>query len=341
MMSLEIPFVLFSNCFPVKGIARSIICDVQRNKYSFIPNSLYDLLIVYNGQPICSIFSQFSNLVDQTTIKEYFEFLLDEEFIFFTNNPDAFPPLEIQWQHPSAVTNAIIDIGDNYEKFDYEKLICDLSDLGCKGLEIRIYSDISRSFLLELIHFNAANKIRDVQLILKYESSEKKFLARIYETNTRISSISIHSAPLNDHFCLSNSGLHTVFFSTRKLDSASHCGAINLQYFSINIDTYMESHLFNSCLNRKVGIDIDGNIKNCPTLKKEFGNITNSSIKDVVVGLNFQKPWHITKDQIEICRDCEFRYICTDCRSNADGIFNDRNKPEKCGYDPYTMTWIK
>ena len=51
------------------------------------------------------------------------------------------------------------------------------------------------------------------------------------------------------------------------------------------------------------------------------------------------------KDKEEkVCKDCEFRYICTDCRAytekthtNEEGL--DTSKPLKCGYNPYTGEW--
>lgn len=59
---------------------------------------------------------------------------------------------------------------------------------------------------------------------------------------------------------------------------------------------------------------------------------------------DFKKYWNLTKDQIEVCKDCEFRYICTDCRAytershtNKEGL--DISKPLKCGYNPYTGEW--
>ncbi len=35
---------LFACCIPVKGQSRSIICDLQRYNFDFIPNDLFDLL---------------------------------------------------------------------------------------------------------------------------------------------------------------------------------------------------------------------------------------------------------------------------------------------------------
>lgn len=54
---------------------------------------------------------------------------------------------------------------------------------------------------------------------------------------------------------------------------------------------------------------------------------------------DFKKYWYIHKDQIEVCKDCEFRYICTDCRAYLEDPDNLYSKPLKCGYDPYTCEW--
>jgi SPASM domain peptide maturase of grasp-with-spasm system len=93
-----------------------------------------------------------------------------------------------------------------------------------------------------------------------------------------------------------------------------------------------------------MGIDINGNIKNCPLMPEKFGNIHQSSLEEILIKSDFKKYWNLTKDKIEICKDCEFRYICTDCRAftqrthkNKENL--DISKPLKCGYDPYTCTW--
>ena len=38
-------FKLYANCIPVKGASRSIICDIQRIRYHFITNDLFDILL--------------------------------------------------------------------------------------------------------------------------------------------------------------------------------------------------------------------------------------------------------------------------------------------------------
>ena len=79
-------------------------------------------------------------------------------------------------------------------------------------------------------------------------------------------------------------------------------------------------------------------------MAENFGNISNKSLEDALANPGFRKYWNLTKDKVGVCRDCEFRYICTDCRAftennhkNSEGL--DISKPLKCGYDPYTGKW--
>ena len=72
---------------------------------------------------------------------------------------------------------------------------------------------------------------------------------------------------------------------------------------------------------------------------ESFGNIGQSTLKEVIDNPEFRKMWGITKDQISICKDCEFRYVCSDCRAFLQKPEDKFSKPLKCGYDPYTATW--
>ena len=123
------------------------------------------------------------------------------------------------------------------------------------------------------------------------------------------------------------------------IDNNNFCGEISKELFSINIPVFMESLKHNTCLNRKVSIDIDGNIKNCPSMKNSFGNIKYDKIEDVIKTIEFKKNWFIHKDLIDICKDCEFRRVCTDCRGFVEEPNNQLSKPLKCGYSPKTNEW--
>jgi SPASM domain peptide maturase of grasp-with-spasm system len=79
--------------------------------------------------------------------------------------------------------------------------------------------------------------------------------------------------------------------------------------------------------------------KNCPAISQSFGNIKNTTLEEALALKDFKKYWNITKDQIDVCKDCEFRHVCTDCRAYVEDPENQYSKPLKCGYSPYTNEW--
>lgn len=87
---------------------------------------------------------------------------------------------------------------------------------------------------------------------------------------------------------------------------------------------------------KKCLTDLTGQIKNCPSFIKNYGNVENVALIDVLNNKLFRSFWKINKSLIESCKDCEFRHICTDCRAYVKNIYD---KPVKCNYNPYDATW--
>jgi len=130
-----------------------------------------------------------------------------------------------------------------------------------------------------------------------------------------------------------------ILLSTNKIDFLVDCGRISPHYFTINMNVFFESRNFNSCLNRKLCIDAEGNIKNCPAMQQSFGNIKDTTLKEVIEKPGFKDLWFIHKEQIDVCKDCEFRHICTDCRCFIKDPENIYSQPAKCTYNPYICKW--
>jgi len=123
-----------------------------------------------------------------------------------------------------------------------------------------------------------------------------------------------------------------IIFSRQKINSCDKCGIIDQNFIAISgVSGFMHNKQYNSCLNLKVSIDIHGSIKNCPSLDMSFGNISETSLMEVVKNPKFKEMWQIKKDNIDICKDCELRYACSDCRAYrvAESMVS---KPLKCSY---------
>lgn len=338
-MKPNIPFKLFANCILVKGVNQSTICDLQRNDVRVIPNDLYDLLIENEGKTIDKIKKEYGNKFDDI-IDEYFQFLYENEFVFFSKQVDIFPKLSMEWSDSAIINNCIIDIDEN-SNYDILNVLKQLEDLHCRHLEIRNFESPRIKILEDVLKFlkKTESTIQSVEILLPFFNDIESWIATIKETYSRVSYIRVYKSPFNKNLAPSGDHqLHTMF-SKQNYVSELCCGKVNQNFFAANMTTFTESINFNSCLNKKLSIDKKGNIKNCPSMQLGFGYVESTKLKSVIANKDFTKVWNISKDKISICKDCEFRHICTDCRAYLENPKDEFSKPLKCGYNPYTNEW--
>lgn len=336
-------FNLFSDCIPIKGINRSLICDMMNNKYYFIPNGLYDLLEEYNGKTIETIKKDFEHLYDNT-IDEYFDFLIENRLVFFNSNPEAFPKTDLRWYSPSKITNAIIDFDQN--QHNYIDLISQFEDLKCSYIQIRFFKKMDLNFIKSIVQYinDVKSRIVSIDFILPFhENLQLLELKQLLLENSRIHTIIIYNSPYSNTFEPEKGKMGYLVQVEKNILNEKSCGIFNYEYFHSNIKLFTESQHHNTCLNRKISIDKDGNIKNCPSMPQSFGNIKDTTLEEALNHKDFKKYWNVNKDMIAVCKDCEFRHICTDCRAYTERTdFEDDidlSKPLKCGYNPYTNVW--
>lgn len=327
----------FENCIPVKGANRSIICDLQRGEFDFIPNVLFDILSKEYFS--LEILLREYGVEHQDTINEYIEFLLHKEYCFPIDfeNIKNFPKLNLDWDTPFPISHAIVEI-DNRGLIPFQKIISQLEELGCKFIEIKSYDTLDIKILETFLSLFDGSIISSIDLYLKYGSDifNESICIDLIKKYYRLNDVFLHSALETKLVKTHNST--RLFLLEEKLDGSHHCGKISPTYFAINIQTFTESQKHNSCLNRKISIDANGDIKNCPSFFKSYGNVKTTSLKEAVEMPGFKDVWYIYKDQVDICKDCEFRYICTDCRAYIQNS-NIYSKPAKCSYNPYTAVW--
>lgn len=337
-MKLEPPvFTLFACCLPVRGARRSVICDLQRQTFHFIPNGLYEILTEHAGETTEQIKDFYAHEYDQE-IDEYFEFLLNHELGFWCADPERFPALDLTWEAPERITNAILDV-DERSAHEYGKILGELDDLGCKALEVRFFHSCRLAELRAILEAARCGRLRSLDLLAGWSPElTAEALAGLVREHPRLCGIVIHSAPESRQFTPHRSGV-TVEFRREVIDSPRCCGKIHPGYFVVDLETFAEGQRHNTCLNRKIAVDARGEIRNCPSLPRSFGNVREVSLHSALAHRDFAALWSINKDQIEVCKDCEFRYICTDCRAYLRDAADLYSKPSKCTYDPYAAEW--
>ncbi|MDR2580612.1 MAG: radical SAM protein [Fibromonadaceae bacterium] len=96
--------------------------------------------------------------------------------------------------------------------------------------------------------------------------------------------------------------------------------------------------IFHSCWGDKLSVESNGDMTACIMSKVIVGNA--KSTLDIV---NLKKSYSyrfFTKDKVDTCKHCEYRYICFECRAMCINVDNEQmTKPNFCTYNPYTGNW--
>ncbi|WP_294278445.1 grasp-with-spasm system SPASM domain peptide maturase [uncultured Chryseobacterium sp.] len=338
-------FKVFSNCIVTKGYTQSLISDLQREKSDFIPNSLADIIERLNKkESLISIYQDYGK-ENKLILDEYLDFLFQEEYGFYCSSEefDMFINLDLEYQSAERISNIIIELKKN-ELSSLQTIISQVEKLGCKFVALVCYEDLVLKDFDDIKLLFDDTTIQSVEIITSYSSYiSENIISHISQKFERLTSLFLFNAPAKMNM-RSRIKYCSVIFSQKKYTNFSFCGGITFNNFQTNLPKVLEAKNHNSCLNKKIAIDVNGNIKNCPAMPQSFGHIKEITLERALMHQDFKQYWNITKDSISICKDCEFRYICTDCRafteqSYINDNFLDLSKPLKCGYDPYTGEW--
>ncbi|CAL2092120.1 putative Grasp-with-spasm system SPASM domain peptide maturase [Tenacibaculum sp. 190524A02b] len=318
-------FHLFSCCILVKGARRSIIIDTQRRESYYIPNDLYNVL---NNSP--ELLTSSTDLV----IKEYFDFLMENELGFLTEQSHNFPKIDLKWETSSEITNAVLEI-ENIGDYNLQKSLHELSELACKNVLIKFYKKqtiaVLNTFfdLLEIFGFN------NIDVLMPISEENIKDITKLINSRPLIRTLTLTNTSKNELIQASNDGMTALKTSTKRIED-KNTFKVDVNSFNLSLQFISESTHYNNYLNRKVVIDKLGYIKNATSFNKNYGHIDKVQIKDVISQTDFNRFWNVTKDQVEICKDCEHRYICPSLIKNEEEI---KLKTSLCSYNPYTATW--
>jgi SPASM domain peptide maturase of grasp-with-spasm system len=326
---------LFTNCKIVKGAARSIVYDLQRERFAYIPNDLYEMFDNGRIPSRDDLISEYG-ASNTEVLGDYYDLLLKNEFIFQTNSPAAFPAISEELETPYIVHDAIVDMRST-SQHPFDKIKEELEALKCQHLEIRCFDHIPVDEFQKTVNLFKDSTIRSLSVTMPYnESLPETEYGKILNSNFRFMQLFLFNAPTEVR---DQSQDGRIFYSEEVITDASCCGVIMQQYFRVSLPMFLSSKKENNCLNKKISIDENGQIKNCPSMVKSFGNINEMSLSDALQEKEFKAYWGVNKDQIDTCRDCEYRYMCSDCRVYVTDTSSKFSKPAKCSYDPYTATW--
>lgn len=344
-------FVISSSCRVVKGFSRSLLIDYNRENLFFIDNQYADIFCEIDRKKISSIYNKIEDEESRSNFMEFIDFLKINEIGFETNSIDEFPKISdsIEYDDFTLIQDSIIEIHEeSFNKSIFQKICDELTLVKCKDIQLRLLSPLDLSFLQEIINFIDLTYSSYIEVHATYaEWITHKDLFNIVEKNPLLNKIFIYSSPNVSKHEVINDLDNSIKISLGEINYLDYdflkgqcCGIINSENLNFsNIYVHNKLKNKNGCLHKKISFDQWGNIKNCPSLNNLYGNILNFSIIDVLKNEKFKSFGDINKDQIEVCKICEFRYSCTDCRAFTNDSESFYSKPSKCSYNPITCEW--
>ena len=97
----------------------------------------------------------------------------------------------------------------------------------------------------------------------------------------------------------------------------------------------------NTCWYGKITIKYNGDVIPCE-FEREFlyGNVKTNKIKDIISNEATRFHWFFDFGKVDECKDCEFRFVCHDCRplgKSLNGCLTTKNP--RCLYNVYDGVW--
>ncbi|MEL6625944.1 MAG: grasp-with-spasm system SPASM domain peptide maturase [Bacteroidota bacterium] len=347
-------FMLHANCQLVEGAQQAVIYDLQRGTYFFIPLSLAHFLKEAKAQPLEGLFEQYGE-ENRSIIEEYIEYLVEHDLAFICNFDEQalFPSTSLKWSRPAACTRAIIDLTTLdltalRDRLDYFPSTYPI------GLEIRLLAHMGKDTCQQLasIIFEEYPHFSPLDMMAYTEDLTLLPLTRAWSRDEpRIRYLLLVTPEVQDLSIFQQ----TPSFSLQKGDLESFRkyaieigGRASLASFTVNVHLYTEAQHFHPYFNGQICIDTEGLVKAAPHASESAGHFRETSFQSAVNHPAIQSLWYIKKDDIEICKDCEFRYMCLDARVPQRNLIESSHvdiqhapyiHTSACKYDPYTTTW--
>jgi len=334
-------FYIHSDCFITYGVKRCSILDTTNNKTYFVNSEYYEIVLLLRKKRISEIISELDSNESVENFQIFLQFLLKNDLGVFVDDIKLFPEIDKVWDDSSPITNAVVDVDSILHNFS---LIFDqLDELRCRFLQIRSFRSLSFEEIETILTKTYLKSFTYIDFIIKQDLSDKYFSYKIKKMSDKFTNayFTIYNVPFDEVDKLNKEyEKNQIYFIKKTALTCNDCGKINKNTFiNHTIQSYMENLLYNGCLNRKISIDVDGLIKNCPSFRTNYGSIENIKLKEVIELKEFKKYWYINKQQISVCKDCELKCVCSDCRAYLTDQSDIYSKPSKCSYNPYTLKW--
>ncbi len=324
---------LHADCRLVTGTKYAAIYDLTRRKIFRFPIFLAERIRELVGRTEHEIVSASSDEENSQSTRKLLQFLIEKELATFNYSGVRFIPISVGQPASAPAKNAIVDVGAAGQ--DFVRIVQQLDSIGCKFLQIRILFPVSVGDLIaqvcRLVDGSSVVSVEFVFIakpdcavnVLCEEAAKYPVLARIVVLNA-------------DEDML----MGKVLLSSETVTGIDDCGKIGYKNLCPpDAKMFDALTMYNGCLASKVSVAENGEVRHCPSIARSYGGINDVDLHAIVTTDDFRSIGMLSKDHIDICRSCEFRYACTDCRAYVLEPSSQTSKPSKCRYDPASGEW--
>lgn len=317
-MKADTYYKIYSHVQLVKGVENSILYDFQKSRVVFINDGLKALIELFNHKSIRRLEAEFES--QKSLFNENIRYLEEKEVLFKTDYPHGFVNVNMEYEVPEHITNAVLDYNGSY---DLDLVFSQLDHFLVKYVELRLHkmSPLEYQEVFRSLNKFLNRGVKALQLVVDYD--DKKCVDELLVTDEYPKIIRIIYYNAKNSIALLEDSIE--FCYTR--DNLKDIRNTNNDYVSNFIFTseyFIEAQNYNPYYYKRVCIDHDGTIKNCLKNVNSFGNIKDGELQRTISSEEFQKLWYAKHDLIEDIKDHELRYnmfITHDLKPTGNGLF--------------------
>lgn len=110
----------------------------------------------------------------------------------------------------------------------------------------------------------------------------------------------------------------------------------------VKATTFFDHAQCNPWFHGRIAVTCYGDVLPCPMAREEvIANVRDTGLAGVFRTGAMLQYWLLTKDDVEICQDCEYRYACVDNRPLERSLSGrPKGRSGLCTYDPYKGEWM-
>jgi hypothetical protein len=291
----------------VPGENRAALYDLQAGRVRFIPPALVPLLAQLADQPVAKIRDTYF-AESPEILQRYLDFILREDWGFYTQNPERYPALDLSWESPHRLTTAIVAHDAVDSPFTLADALREIDAIGCQHLELQLfrYRPTAAPWRqlgawLSECEFRRMTLITDLGDLLDAPLADTLFatlprLARIYSLGAK------NKATADSH-------RGDLYYTDRQTVGALAASLDREQQYIISSTYFREALVANPYFNRRVAVDAQGGIRNdLLHATTVFGQVGTDSIETVIHREAFRARWRAKPDTIRQVRNAAERY---------------------------------